>query len=159
MDKDTNVDDPSEFSVWKFTALTDYELACTYVKLSEATQVAVKATNEPGIIRVIMTAGKGQKLFEWAIREGVVFPPKLKGMHFNVKTPQPGPDEALENFAPRHARRDSGVLPVRPAPWQTDIREPREVDRNTLRGLGTSPEGGSHFSDTFAPNSSRPVGE
>jgi len=137
---DTNLDDPSEFSVWQFTDPTTYELKCNHERLSEATRTAVMATNDPTVVRVIMTAGKGQKLFEWALGEGVLFPPKLKGLQFNVKTSQSGPNEALENFAPRHARRDSGVLPVRPSPRQTDIREPREIDRHTLRGLGPPTE-------------------
>ena len=66
--------------------------------------------------RVIMTDGVDCIVAEWTHEEGMVFPPKLKGMQLYVKAPEPRLDQALEDLTPSHISWNRRVLSIRSTP-------------------------------------------
>ena len=109
--------DRPQFNVCQYYIDRTYRYVDRGMLLRPATTAFVSAINHKdarrGVVRrVIMTDGGDIIVAEWKYSEGMVFPPKLKGMQLYVPSPQSRPDQTLENIPPRNTRRDSGILPV-----------------------------------------------
>jgi hypothetical protein len=109
------------FSVCLYYVHRTYKFSEKDVTLRQASRSIVENVNsidaKSGVLnRVTIIDGGDRIVFEWRYVLGVVFPPNLKGMRLNVTPPKPGPDQALENFAPGNPSGHRGALLVRPTP-------------------------------------------